>query len=86
MAAPQDSGRREGIATEADVRRLLGRLDAAGVSAVLALKPSLGDVELAAAWLAGDGDLAAKAGRPLSGTAAAISDIAAPDEDDRDVR
>jgi hypothetical protein len=65
----------------ADVERLLGNLEAAQITAILALNPGLGDLKQAAAWMNGDGDRAARAGLPLEGKAAAIFDIAHPDEE-----
>ena len=59
-----------------DVVRLLGELDAARIAEILALSPSLADLEQAAAWLQGDGDALAQAGQPLIGKAAQVFDIA----------
>ena len=71
-------------ATTQDIRRLLGELDAAKVADILALRPSLDELEQAGAWLAGEGDIPARQGHPLIGTAAAIFDIAETDQDDPD--
>src|SRR5687767_5776483 len=68
-------------ASAADVRRLLGNLEAAQITAILALDPSLGEVKRAAAWVNGDGDRPARAGLPLEGKAAAIFDIVQRDEE-----
>jgi hypothetical protein len=66
----------------ADIERLLGNLEAAQIAAILVLDPSLADLKQAAAWMNGDGDRPARAGLPLDGKAAAIFDIAHPDEED----
>jgi hypothetical protein len=65
----------------ADIERLLGNLEAAQISAILVLDPSLADLKQAAAWVNGDGDRAARVGLLLEGKAAAIFDIAHPDEE-----
>jgi hypothetical protein len=67
-----------------DVQRLLGDLDAAKVADILALQPSLAELEEAAAWVAGEGDVPAQEGHPLVGNAAAIFDIAEAQQDDAD--
>jgi hypothetical protein len=61
---------------------LLGDLDAAKVADILALRPSLDELEQTAAWMAGEGDVPARQGHPLIGKAAAIFDIAEADQDD----
>jgi hypothetical protein len=75
--------REEGVdaANAADVTRLLGELDAAQMSEILALAPTLAELEQASAWLRGEGDQPAREGHPLAGKAAAIFDIAAQEED-----
>lgn len=61
------------LASADDIARLLG--DSAPVGAILSLRPSLADVEQAALWHQGDGDMLAKTGHPLEGKAAAIFDL-----------
>jgi hypothetical protein len=63
---------------------LLGDLDPARVADILVLQPSLADLEAAAAWIAGEGDVPAQEGHPLVGNAAAIFDIAEARQDDAD--
>ena len=70
--------------TARDVQRLLGELDAAKVADILALRPSLDELEQTAAWMAGEGDVPAQEGHPLTGKAAAIFDITEAAEDDSD--
>jgi hypothetical protein len=65
-----------------DVRGILGDIDDARIMDILALKPSLADLEEAAIWATGDGDVLAKSGRPLGGIAAAIVDILTADEEE----
>jgi hypothetical protein len=70
------------IVDREEVSRLLGELDPAAVAEILALRPSLSDLEQASAWLAGEGDVPAQQGHPLMGKAAAIVDLARRDSDD----
>jgi hypothetical protein len=48
----------------------------------LTLEPNEAELEEAVIWAAGNGDLQAKAGRPLDGKAAKIFDIITADEED----
>jgi len=70
-------------ATATEIKKVLRRLDGAQLSAILALEPTIHELEEAAAWLDGDGDRLA---HPLEGKAAAIFDILdrEQDLDDRD--
>ncbi len=63
------------IASREDVRRLLGDIDDAEILEILALKPSIADLEEAAVWATGDGDVLDRSGRPLTGVAAKIVEI-----------
>lgn len=65
-----------------DLRRILGDMDDAKTIEILALNPSLADLEQAAIWATGDGDVLARSGHPLVGIAAAIVDILAVDEEE----
>jgi hypothetical protein len=65
-----------------EVRGILGDIDDGRIIAILALKPSLADLEEAAIWATGDGDVLAKSGRPLGSVAAAIVDIITADEEE----
>lgn len=76
------SGAQPATAGGDDLRRILGDIDDAKVVEILALKPTLADLEEAAIWATGDGDILAKGGRPLGGVAAAIVDILTADEDE----
>ena len=70
-----------------DVLRLLGELSPDRIAAILALRPTQTDLELAALWGRGDGDVPAMYGHMMSGTPATIIDIVRPDweemEDER---
>jgi len=74
-----EHGKRPFRAGPDDILRLLGEISPSRIAAVLALEPEMRDLELAAQWGQGDGDIAARAGHPLTGNAAAIVDIVRPD-------
>jgi len=67
-----------------DVRRILGDIDEGKIIEILGLHPSVPDLEQAAIWSAGDGDVLAKSGHPLGGIVAQIVDILAIDEDEEE--
>ena len=75
-------GAHQVLAGRDDLRRILGDLDDAKVIEILALSPNLADLEEAAAWAGGDGDILAKSGRPLAGVVANIVDIVTADEEE----
>ncbi len=64
-----------------DVKRILGYLDNEKLVEIVALRPTLRDVEEASLWLAGDADVFGK-GAPLKATAARIVEILTADEED----
>lgn len=68
-------------ASAADIKRVFGDLDNAVVLDILALNPSLRDIEDAALWLGGDPDIFG-AGKPLKGVAAEIVSILTADEEE----
>lgn len=79
----KSSAHRDERPTREDLRRILGDLHDAKTTAILALDPTIAQLEEAALWLAGAGDPLAEAGRPLAGVAARICDIlAAAEEED----
>jgi len=77
-AAAQD---RIALATVDDIQRILGTLDDAKLLAIVALRPTILDVEEASLWLAGDADVFG-AGRPLKATAGEIVAILTADEEE----
>ena len=68
-------------ATCYDIRRILGNLDETKLLPILALRPTLSDVEEASIWLGGDADVFG-AGEPLGATASEIVTILIGDEDE----
>jgi len=79
---PSVSGAHQVLAGRDDLRRILGDLDDAKIIEILALNPSLTELEKAAMWATGDGDILARSGHPLAGIVANIIDIAAADEEE----
>ena len=59
----------------ADIRRLAGPLDDDVVKDILRIGASLEELEIAARYARGEGDLVDRAGHPLSGRAAQIYEI-----------
>jgi hypothetical protein len=84
MAQVQSSHRQAATATRDDLRGLFGDIDERKVLDIMALNPATADVEEAALWVIGDGDVLGKLGHPLSGIAAEVLEIlTADDEDER---
>ena len=73
---------RRAEATHDDLLRILGEIDERKALDILALHPTVADIEEAAIWVGGDGDVLAKAGQPLTGIAAEIFDILTADEEE----
>lgn len=69
-------------ATLDDATRLLGDTDESKVAEILAVGPTIWELEQAAIWHRGDGDVLGKADLPLSGKAARIFEILSADEED----
>jgi hypothetical protein len=64
-----------------DVKRILGALDSDKLVEIMALQPTIKDVEEASLWLAGDPDVFGT-GAPLKSTAGRIVDILTADDED----
>jgi hypothetical protein len=71
-----------GVAGRDDLRRVLGDLDDPKVIEILALEPSVTDLEEANVCLAGDHDVLAKRGHLPSARAVRIAEILAADDDE----
>jgi len=69
--------------TAQDIVRVCGRIDDTKLIAIMEVKPSLEELEEAAAWLADEGDPLREMKRPLSGKAAAIFEILEPELGER---
>lgn len=69
-------------ATLDDAKRLLGDTDERKIAEILAVQPTIWELEEAAIWYRGDGDVLGKTGRSLSGKAAQIFEILSADDED----
>jgi hypothetical protein len=63
------------IAERADVIRLFGEIDEEDILQLLALQPTVMELQEAAAWLEGEGDILARAGHPMTPRIAGILEI-----------
>jgi hypothetical protein len=72
-------------ATHDDVKSILGDLDATKMLPILALRPTIAEVEEASMWLSGDLDVIA-AGEPLKGIASQIVTILTANEEEEPPR
>ena len=81
-ATAQDRG---ALATADDIRRILGTLDEAKLLDIVALRPTILDVEEASVWLAGDSDVFG-ANRPLKPVVSQIVEILTADEEEEEPR
>lgn len=80
----QSSGGAARPAESADIRKILGDLGVAKITDILALKPSLEDLEDVAICMAGDHDVLAKSGHHVPVTAAQIIELLAVAEEESD--
>lgn len=71
-------------ADRADLTRILGDLDDAKIVEILALHPTVPELEQAAIWASGEGDVLARKGHKLVGVVAGIVDIVTADEEDEE--
>ena len=67
-----------------DLTRILGDLDDSEIVEILTLDPTVSEVEQAALWTAGQGDVLARKGHELVGVVADIVDIVTADEEDQE--
>ena len=71
-------------AARSDLARILGDLEDAQFAEILTLQPTLAEVEQAALWVGGEGEVLSASGHTLSGVAAEIVDIVTADEEDEE--
>ena len=86
MSVAHEAGQRP--ATLAEIREMVGDVEAAKLEAILATRATPGQIEEAMAWAAGESDvMGGELERPLSGPVAAVYQILAselPPLEDRD--
>lgn len=73
--AARTSSKDPPIASAADIRHLAGPLDDDAVAEILRVGASVEELEIATRYARGEGDLADRAGHPLSGRAAQVYEI-----------
>ena len=76
------AGTESAAAGHDDLLRIVGDIDERKALEILELHPTLAEVEQAAVWAAGDGDVLAKTGHPLTDIAAEIVEILTADEEE----
>jgi hypothetical protein len=84
MTQTQNPGQTEkvpALATFTDVRGVLGDVDDAKMVAILALRPTIVDIEEASMWLAGDRDIFGP-GEPLKDVPGQIVALLTADEEE----
>lgn len=65
---------------QSEILRLFGTLDDHNIRQIIGLEPSLDDLEITAAYLAGMDDIMGKERLPLTGVTAMIYDIVSSDQ------
>jgi len=68
------------LSISSEILRLFGTLDDHHVRQIIGLEPSLEDLEVTAAYLAGMDDVMGRGRHPLTGVTATIFDIVSRDE------
>lgn len=76
------SGTHDQTATGDDLHQILGDMDDSTAVAILALHPSLAQLEEVRVWLSGTGDVLGKEHRPLDGVVAQIFDMLVVEEEE----
>jgi hypothetical protein len=80
-AKPKRASRSSPVTRE-ELRQILGEIDERKVLEILALGPTIEDLEQAAKWVTGEGEIVGKSGHPLAGRPAEIFDILNADEEE----
>jgi hypothetical protein len=85
-SAPKTNGKDMPIATAAEIRRVAGPLNDEAVAEILRLGVSLEELEIAARYASGEGDLLDRIGHPLDGRVAQLYEILSSEEADDEER
>lgn len=80
---PTSEHDRDTLAGPDDVRRIVGSLDEGKLLGIMALRPTILDVEEASLWLSGDSDIFGP-GQPLKPVAGEIVAILTADEEEEE--
>jgi hypothetical protein len=73
------------LATQGDIKGVLGDIDPAELLAIMSLRPTIADLEQASVWLEGDPDVFG-AGEPVQGVASEIIAILTESEEEEPPR
>jgi hypothetical protein len=82
---PTETEKLQALATYADVKGVLGDVDDAKTAAILALRPTIVDIEEASMWLSGDTDVFGP-GQPLKDVPGQIVALLTADEEENTPR
>jgi hypothetical protein len=74
------------VLSKDELRAIVGSLDDEKVIEILNLRPTSAELEQAILWAAGDGDLLARSGHPITAKVAELVEILTADEDEPPVR
>ncbi|HSM18858.1 MAG TPA: hypothetical protein VK844_00610 [Hyphomicrobiales bacterium] len=75
--ARTDGPQGDAQATHEDLIHIIGEIDDGSAAGILALEPTVAEVEQAFMWISGEGAVVDRTGHPLAGKTAAIVDILA---------
>jgi hypothetical protein len=73
---------RSDIISHDELLRVVGDVDESKLLAILALRPTIAEVEEAATWATGSGDMLGKTGHPLTGVVAQVFEILTADDEE----
>jgi hypothetical protein len=74
------------VVSAAEIRRVAGPLNDETVAQIMRIGPSMEELEIAARYATGEGDLLDRMGHPLDGRVAQIYDILSAEEGDEEER
>jgi hypothetical protein len=80
---PKPDSSAAALATRNDIKGILGDIDPAEMLAIMALKPTIADIEEASVWLDGDPDVFG-AGKAVQGVASEIVAILTENEEEEE--
>jgi hypothetical protein len=78
----QTADAKAGAVSSDELKALVGDIDDDRAIAILKLAPSVAELEQAAIWAAGNGDVLSRSGHPMTEKIAAIVEILIADEDE----
>ncbi len=76
---PKSNSGRTALATQDDIKGILGDIEQAEMLTIMSLRPTIADIEQASIWLEGDPDIFG-AGEPVQGVASEIVAILTENE------